>query len=119
MSPEPYQPTAARRAFRVITMGMIIPGLVLIIVAGAKHYAMLSIGIIPLTYSFLFGLIESRREKGIPKTLAAFADVIGALMYLGACIPIWVGGARLNDWYHGRDVVMLVTYGSCLYLVNM
>lgn len=121
----PYKPSETARSFRKMSVFLSLGGLVLvIIVAPIAHYAILLVGLLPLIYSLLLALLISRldKRKNPTKVVAATLDVLGALSYFGALIPVWIGRLRASNSersYSDIGLAIPITYASSVYIAQM
>jgi len=129
-----YEATATMRVMRRLMLFTIPVAVVIAItMAVGLQYAVLSIGFVPMLYTYLlWGFLKRLEVSGrhLNKYIVAFLDLFGAILYLSACIPLWAGRIRAAQvfgnemWGWGVERLriekgMLVAYCSSIYLLNM
>lgn len=122
----PYTPSETARSFRKLSIFLSLGGILLVlIVAPIAHYAILLVGLFPLISSLLLALLISRLDKrGNPtkKVVVGTLDVLSALSYFGALVPVWIGRLRVSNGYRSYSNVGLaipITYASSVYVAQM
>lgn len=110
-------------ALRKSTMFMFVPATIFIITTMILRYHIIAIGFAPLLISLFVGgyhALCNRRKKPMSPLLAAVIDFAAGLAYLGALLPIWAGRGRMLVQLERRgNIVILATYASSTYLINM
>lgn len=122
----PYTPSETARSFRKLSIFLSLGGILLVlIVAPIAHYAILLVGLFPLISSLLLALLISRLDKrGNPtkKVVVGTLDVLSALSYFGALVPVWIGRLRVSNGYRSYSNVGLaipITYASSVYVAQI
>ncbi|KAI6898618.1 hypothetical protein KC318_g9414 [Hortaea werneckii] len=113
----PGPPTRTLRSMLPIVWPI---GFALLLAHGATQAVLLPVlGIIPMTFSSLTGLIHLRGILDDFRLTTLFLDFFCAAILFALLMPSWLVIARDYGYYYGAGTIMLATYGTVPLMVQL